>query len=285
MNYSVKKTGAAGFGIMDIVPGAYLRNQLELYTGRTRMLFIRAKGCVNIDFTEFDTETDRLFFIRSGQYIQIPGHTSGIMLHYDEEHYFKGVNENYLEWKAMLFGYGNHEPSIGLVEDAQKTILSFYTEIRKEAENQYLNQQETISTLIKQLIVTSMRLYTRVPSNMSISYGPDLDFYRKFNSLVDEHFRQLHSAAEFAKICSMTTKTLNKKISKYSDKNPSEIIYKRIILEAKRMLVQTQMNVRDIAFLLGYEDYSYFIRFFVKHTGIAPQTFRRCHNQSLTAVA
>ena len=57
-------------------------------------------------------------------------------------------------------------------------------------------------------------------------------------------------------------------------KTPSEVINDYIILEAKRYLLGTSDQVNQIAWHLGYEDTSYFIRFFKKHTGFSPDAFR-----------
>jgi len=59
-------------------------------------------------------------------------------------------------------------------------------------------------------------------------------------------------------------------------KTASELINEHIILEAKRYLLATPNQIKDIADHLGYEDTSYFIRFFKKHTGHSPEAFR--HN-------
>jgi AraC-like DNA-binding protein len=55
----------------------------------------------------------------------------------------------------------------------------------------------------------------------------------------------------------------------------SELINDHIILQAKRNLLATPNQIKDIADILGYEDVSYFIRFFKKHTGLSPESFRR----------
>ncbi|HRW99910.1 MAG TPA: AraC family transcriptional regulator [Cyclobacteriaceae bacterium] len=48
-----------------------------------------------------------------------------------------------------------------------------------------------------------------------------------------------------------------------------------MLLEAKRYLLATSNQVNQIAFQLGYEDVSYFIRFFKKLTGNTPEAFRK----------
>jgi YesN/AraC family two-component response regulator len=59
-------------------------------------------------------------------------------------------------------------------------------------------------------------------------------------------------------------------------KTASELINEYIILEAKRYLLATPNQIKEIADQLGYEDVSYFIRFFRKQTGYSPEAFR--HN-------
>jgi YesN/AraC family two-component response regulator len=58
------------------------------------------------------------------------------------------------------------------------------------------------------------------------------------------------------------------------NKTASEVINEHIILEAKRHLLATSELVNQIAYYLGYDDPSYFIRFFKKHTGASPEAFR-----------
>ncbi|MNX81047.1 HTH-type transcriptional regulator ChbR [compost metagenome] len=60
------------------------------------------------------------------------------------------------------------------------------------------------------------------------------------------------------------------------DKTPSELINEHLLLESKRQLLATSNQVNQIAYNLGYEDVSYFIRFFKKHIGLSPEAFR--HN-------
>ena len=58
-------------------------------------------------------------------------------------------------------------------------------------------------------------------------------------------------------------------------KTASALIDEYILLEAKRYLLATASQVKEIADHLGYEDPSYFIRFFKKHTGLSPDAFRK----------
>lgn len=64
-------------------------------------------------------------------------------------------------------------------------------------------------------------------------------------------------------------------------KSAGQVIRDRILLEAKRLLVNAEMNVEEIAAKLHFSDNSYFTKFFKKYTGLTPDAFRR---QSLKAL-
>jgi AraC-like DNA-binding protein len=54
-----------------------------------------------------------------------------------------------------------------------------------------------------------------------------------------------------------------------------EIIFDRIILEAKRLLYHSSKSIKEIATYLNYDDPSYFSRFFKTHVQSSPEEFRK----------
>ncbi|MNY79168.1 HTH-type transcriptional activator Btr [compost metagenome] len=52
------------------------------------------------------------------------------------------------------------------------------------------------------------------------------------------------------------------------------MIHERIILEAKRLLLHSELNVNQIADKIGFEDPSYFVKYFKKYTSQSPVSFR-----------
>lgn len=53
------------------------------------------------------------------------------------------------------------------------------------------------------------------------------------------------------------------------------MIHERIILEAQRLLLHSHLNVNQIAYRLGFEDPSYFVKYFRKYTATSPTAFRK----------
>jgi AraC family transcriptional activator of pobA len=72
----------------------------------------------------------------------------------------------------------------------------------------------------------------------------------------------------------MSLYQLNTVTKAITEKTVSELINDQIILESKRYLLATGDQIKEIAFHLGFEDISYFIRFFKKQTGYTPEAFR-----------
>jgi AraC family transcriptional regulator, transcriptional activator of pobA len=65
-----------------------------------------------------------------------------------------------------------------------------------------------------------------------------------------------------------------------SEKSALELIHDRLLLEAKRNLVYTSMNISEVSYAVGFADPAYFTRFFKRLAGMSPKEFRE-HAESL----
>ena len=57
-------------------------------------------------------------------------------------------------------------------------------------------------------------------------------------------------------------------------RSAKQIIEEFLMFEAKSLLKQTQMSIKEIVFWLGYEDASYFTKYFKSKEGITPLNYR-----------
>lgn len=96
--------------------------------------------------------------------------------------------------------------------------------------------------------------------------------------LVEGNITQYKQVSQYADLLNLTVYQLNAITKALLNKNASQLINEYIILEAKRNLLATANQVSQIAYHLGYEDVSYFIRFFKKHTGFTPDAYRHNFN-------
>lgn len=91
---------------------------------------------------------------------------------------------------------------------------------------------------------------------------------------IENHINSNVQVREVALAAGVSQKKLNQAFSKVTGTNPSKYIIQRKILEAKRLLYHSEKTINEIAFALGYEDPSYFIRLFKKESNLTPGEFR-----------
>jgi AraC-like DNA-binding protein len=96
----------------------------------------------------------------------------------------------------------------------------------------------------------------------------------EFKRLVTRHFKLEKKPSYYASQLSISEIYLNEVVKKTTGFTVTYWILSEIILEAKRMLCHSTLNVKEIAFALGYEDYTYFSRIFKKATDTTPLSFR-----------
>lgn len=92
--------------------------------------------------------------------------------------------------------------------------------------------------------------------------------------LVEEHFRKERLLDFYAGKLAMTPDRLNDTVKRATGVTAGHLIRQRVLTEAKRQLVFTQLAIHEIAYDLSFSDPSHFARFFRKQTGTTPQAFR-----------
>ncbi|MEM6894979.1 MAG: helix-turn-helix domain-containing protein [Bacteroidota bacterium] len=134
-------------------------------------------------------------------------------------------------------------------------------------------QGDMLQMLLKRLIIMSTRLAKEqlIVKNLN---NEQIDTIRKFNFLVDLHYKTKRKVSDYAELLFKSPKTLSNLFSIYNQKPPQQIILDRIALEAKRMMHFTEKQNQEIAYELGFNDPSHFSRFFKKMTQMTPSEFR-----------
>ena len=78
---------------------------------------------------------------------------------------------------------------------------------------------------------------------------------------------------EYAEALHMSEKSLNDLVKKHTGQSTSKIIYKPLIMEAKRLL-NTGISIKETAYSLNFDDPAHFSKFFKTKTGISPSEFQ-----------
>ena len=96
----------------------------------------------------------------------------------------------------------------------------------------------------------------------------------RFKNLLSDNFKTTKSPVEYARMLNYSLSHLNESVKNATGFPISYWIHQQVVLEAKRLLFYTDLDVKEIAFRLGYEDHTYFSRLFSKTAGMPPSAFR-----------
>lgn len=105
--------------------------------------------------------------------------------------------------------------------------------------------------------------------------SPALQRFKRFQQLVDERFAQWHQVADYASQLGYTEKSLARAVTASIGMTAKAFIAARINLEAKRLLVHTNLSVAAIAEKLGFEEATNFSKFFKREAACTPAEFRQ----------
>ena len=207
--------------------------------------------------------------MRPGQVHQLvlQAESTGYLLQFRDEFYFpKNKASNQLLRKASDIDHYQ------LASDGFKRLLSILTYIFQESVGRSERFEEVIKANLDILFIELIRRQGSKPTEkVSLYLQERLD---KFLELLETHIFTHKQVAQYAEMLNLSAYQLNAIAKATLGKTWSELINEHIILEAKRCLLGTSNQINKTAYRLGYEDVSYFIRFFKKHTGYSPEAFR-----------
>ncbi len=167
-----------------------------------------------------------------------------------------------------------------LNDEQYREIEVIFKKMDKELSSDYAFKYDLLRNYVLELIHTGQKLKpikstdntTNAASRITALFIELLE--RQFP--IEHHAQsiQLKSPIDFAKTLGVHINHLNKVLKETTSRNTTEIINGRITEEAKILLKQTEWNVSEIAFALGFDELAHFSNFFKKQTGFSPLKFR-----------
>lgn len=106
-------------------------------------------------------------------------------------------------------------------------------------------------------------------------FSPKETLTQRFRKLITNHIQSSHVVQNYAGLLNVSPNHLNKSVKVTTGKTASDLINEALLMEAKALLSLPNQNIAEIAFSLGFEDVSYFSRFFKKHAKQTPSEYRK----------
>ena len=192
---------------------------------------------------------------------------------FNREFYCISDHDSEVSCNGILF-FGTQDIPIITIPQEQLNRFSLLHDVFIEEFSTPDNiQGDMLQMLLKRLIIMSTRLAKEQLIVKTLG-NEQIDTIRRFNFLVDMHFRTKRKVADYAELLHKSPKTLSNLFAIYNQKSPQQIILERIALEAKRLINFTDKQNQEIAYELGFNDPAHFSRFFKKMTQMTPSDYR-----------
>lgn len=178
---------------------------------------------------------------------------------------------------GILFFGTQDLPIITIPRDQERKFNTLYEMFQDEFSTSDKIQGDMLQMLLKRLIILATRLAKEQLMIKKLD-NDQIDVIRRFNVLVDKHYKTKRKVSEYAELLFKSPKTLSNLFAIYNQKSPQQIILDRLALEAKRLINYTDKQNQEIAYELGFNDPAHFSRFFKKVTSFSPSQYRETHN-------
>src|SRR5690606_30281746 len=244
-------------------------------------LFMRGTGVHEIDFQKYDVKPGSVFFLYPGQTHswELSADTDGYIFFHTEDFYEMTYVSNSI--KVFPFFESNYSDKCIYLNKEQSNFIEFiFKNILKEYTANICKKIQLTLSLITQIYIYLNRYLEKSIAVNSINLRHYQSVFSKFEKLINKHFTEIKSATEYADLLNITQKHLNRIVKSITNKTTTEIITDRIILEAKRQLLYTDLTLTEIALKLGYTDYTYFSRLFKKNVQIKASDFRKLYKNN-----
>jgi AraC-like DNA-binding protein len=238
------------------------------------LLISAGQGMHIIDFKEYALKRGRIFFISSGQVHQFENKSvSGYYLSFDLD-FYHSVKSIFKLYDFPFFHTALTLPYL----DSEDDYIKLYR-LAQGLDEEYHSLDHFGKLSILRANLENLLIYlTRIRQKQQTDYAailiPNNEKLRKLELLIEEHYKEHKDISFYASQLNISARHLNHIIAKKSGKSISVMIQDRLLMEAQRQLLHTEMTVNEIAYALGFSDKAYFHRFFKKYTGITPRSFR-----------
>lgn len=236
--------------------------------------FFNKGGTHTVDFKTYDINENTILFISKDQIhffddnLDIPGW----LIHFNESFFMHTDVDIFLKYNIFK---AQKSACYAMDFEAIHTAKNYVTLILNELGNRNgFGFEDIVRFLLKSLLINLERAHLKdLDEKLEFTSPYELQFFR-FKELVEENYKNGLSVVDFANLLHISSKTLTTITNAIANKPPSQIISERIILEAKRLLKFTSLQIGEVAFRVGFDDPSYFIKYFKRHVSISPNKYR-----------
>ncbi|RYG21196.1 MAG: helix-turn-helix domain-containing protein [Chitinophagaceae bacterium] len=267
-------------GILVSKFGHYLREHQHLLTAHKHsfyhlVFFTEGNGSQYIDFKKFRIKPGLIYFMIPGQvhHWNFKTPPDGYIINFSSTYLSSFLLEaDYLS----RFNFFSGQPDAQVLElplATQKHIIGILEAILDEGLQTSSINDDLVKTLLIQVFIAVARFQHTLEPVSNNGYNHTL--IKNFKKLIEANYKHLKLPKEYAALLYITPNHLNAVCNDFLEVSAGKLIRDRVLLEAKRLLINLDLRIGEIANELNFTDQSYFVKFFKKYEGLTPEKFRK----------
>lgn len=228
------------------------------------VLLTAGAAAVEIDFGRKEMKNGDILILSPGQVHSKPAgevwHADGWMLAFLPEILSEAETRAIEEYAIAPRPFN---PGANAVED----IVSLLAMLERNIDNHSISQ--SLAAAVKSYVLSTLGA-----SDTDVS-GRYMAITVRLRKLLDTHLATEKRPAVYASMLNISEVYLNEAVKGATGLSAGAYIRGRVVVQAMRQLAYTSMSAKEIAYSLGYDDYSYFSKLFKKRVGKSPTDYRK----------
>ena len=236
-------------------------------------IWFKDEGTHFVDYEGIDHPANSLFLLNRNQvhYFCANASNNGVLYQFDEIFLSRGRDDYRQRIVFQLFNEVG-APFLILDEETVEVLNAVTPLLRSEIEAKKYNYKEMIFSYMQTLVIAVERLkHSKIESHIKNEVNQELAIL--FKRHVEFNIDKFLSLNEYSVYLGISEKKLSTISNDYFLMSPAKYVAYRKILEAKRILSNVNISIKEVAYSLGFDQPTYFTKYFKKHTTQTPREF------------
>ncbi len=286
INFENKNTKTFQFDVVDfediLKRNPKDHNQFEFHriSFYVLLLITHNEGKYNLNFKDYEIKKGTLFTLRKDNIHKFyKSDAKGMLLVFTENFIINHSNKVEASKLFLLFNEMLASPKLELDEVEYDEMIRLINLIKEE----YFSVNDGYSSnIVRNFIQIIISKLFRIKSKDNVVFDNNkyLSMFLELQAMVEEHSFTNKKVSFYANKMGVTTKTLNNVTQSIIHKSAKAFINDIVIIQSKRLIINSQDSLTEIAYQVGFDESSNFFKYFRKYTGFSPSQFREMYQNA-----
>lgn len=237
-------------------------------------------GVFWIDIESFEVSKESIIVYAEGQLqvLEDIKNIDGDVLLFSQQFLYSNSNDEEISENLGIIDLLSFTPPIIPSKEKYTDIMKIIKQLKVENSMMRDRIQSSIIHYLFRIFLFKVEQSLANQENIRLKDSSDYRIILLFRKLLEENYYRKKNVTFYASKLFITTKKLNEVIKGYINKTAKELINERIILETKRQLIHSDLTIKEIGYLVGFNDPTNFNKYFKKYIKQTPAEYRESTN-------